>query len=174
MPARPRSHREFRPQALTEAEISQLLWAAQGITADWGGRTAPSAGGLYPLELHLLTPGAYRHYLPQEHRVELLADEDLRPQASAAALHQPAVRTAALTIVITAVYARTVRKYGTRGRRYVQLEAGHAAQNVLLQAAVLGLAAVPIGAFDDRRLAQALGLPSDRAPLYIIAVGHPQ
>jgi SagB-type dehydrogenase family enzyme len=167
-----RSHRDFTPQPLTELEISQLLWAAQGVTAEWGARTAPSAGGLYPLELYLLTPDAYRHYRPEGHRVELLALEDLRPEAAAAALHQPAVGAAALAIVITAVYARTVKKYGARGRRYVELEAGHAAQNVLLQAVSLGLAAVPIGSFDDQRLAQALRLPSDRAPLYIVAVGH--
>lgn len=169
-----RSHREFVTEPLNELETSQLLWAAQGITADWGGRTAPSAGGLYPLELYLLTPGAYRHYLPEGHRVELLADQDLRAEAAAAALHQPAVGAAALALVITAVYARTVKKYGDRGRRYVELEAGHVAQNVLLQAAALGLAAVPIGAFDDHRLAQTLRLPSDHAPLYIVAVGHPR
>lgn len=168
-----RSHRQFTPKPLTEAEISQLLWAAQGITAAWGGRTAPSAGGLYPLELYVLTRGAYHHYLPAGHRVELLADRDLRAQAAAAALHQPAVGSAALTLVIAGVYGRTVSKYGDRGRRYVVLEAGHAAQNVLLQAVALGLAAVPVGAFDDHRLAQTLRLPSDHEPLYIVAVGHP-
>jgi SagB-type dehydrogenase family enzyme len=170
--ARRRSHRAFTTEALSELEISQLLWAAQGITAGWGGRTAPSAGGLYPLELYLLTPEAYRHYRPQGHRVELLAEGDWRGQIAAAALHQPTVAAAVLTIVITAVYARTTRKYGSRGRRYVELEAGHTAQNLLLQAVALGLAAVPIGAFDDKRLAQTLRLPSDHIPLYLVAIGH--
>ncbi|HET8979467.1 MAG TPA: SagB/ThcOx family dehydrogenase [Solirubrobacteraceae bacterium] len=169
-----RSHRQFTRQPLTESEISGLLWAAQGVTAAWGGRTAPSAGALYPLELYLLTPTAYRHYRPDGHRTELLAPTDVRAEAAAAALHQPAVATAALVIVITAVYARTVKKYGARGRRYVQLEAGHAAQNILLQAVATGLSAVPIGAFDDRRLAQSLRLPGDHAPLYIVAVGYPR
>ncbi len=169
-----RSQRTFTTRRLTETEISQLLWAGQGITAGWGGRSAPSAGALYPLELYLLTPDAYRHYRPQGHRVELLVEADLRAELAAAALHQPAVAAAPLTIVVTGVYHRTTKKYGARGRRYVELEAGHAAQNVLLQAVALGLAAVPIGAFDDRQLAQALRLPSDHAPLYIIAVGHPR
>ena len=167
-----RSDREFTTQSLTEREISELLWAAQGITADWGGRTAPSAGGIYPLELYLLTPDGYRHYVPEGHRVELLANQDLRGELAAAALNQSAVRTAPLTLVIAAVYARTVKKYGARGRRYVELEAGHVAQNVLLQAVAHGLAAVPIGAFDDHRLTHALRLPGDRTPLYIVAVGH--
>lgn len=167
-----RSHREFSAESLTELEISQLLWAAQGVTADWGGRTAPSAGALYPLELYVLTRDAYSHYRPQGHRLELLARSDLRGELAAAALHQPAVRTAPFALVITAVYERTVRKYGSRGRRYVQLEAGHTAQNVLLQAVALGLAAVPIGAFDDQHVAEALRLPGDHAPLSIVAVGH--
>jgi SagB-type dehydrogenase family enzyme len=169
-----RSHRQFMTQPLTELEISQLLWAAQGVTAAWGGRTAPSAGAVYPLELYLLTSDAYRRYRPEGHRIELLAAEDLRAEAVGAALHQPAVGGAAMTIVITAVCARTTHKYGSRGRRYVELEAGHAAQNVLLQAVALDLAAVPIGAFDDQRLAETLRLPSDRAPLYIVAVGRPR
>ncbi len=167
-----RSHREFTTEPLNELEISQLLWAAQGVTADWGGRTAPSAGALYPLELYLLTPDAFRRYRPQGHLVELLAESDLRGQLAAAALPQAAIRHAPFALVITAVYARTVSKYGSRGRRYVQLEAGHAAQNVLLQAVALGLAAVSIGAFDDQHVAEALRLPGDHAPLYIVAVGH--
>ena len=80
-----RSRREFTSRALTEQEISQLLWAAQGVTAAWRGRTSPSAGALYPLELRLLTAGVYGHYLPQGHRLEVLADRDLRPEAAAAA-----------------------------------------------------------------------------------------
>ncbi len=167
-----RSRREFTSRALTEREISQLLWAAQGVTAAWGGRTSPSAGALYPLELYVLTAEVYGHYLPQGHRREVLAERDLRREAAAAALGQTAVSEAPLTLVIAAVYARTEKKYGARGRRYVQLEAGHAAQNVLLQAVALGLAAVPSGAFDDRRLVDGLHLPGEHAPLYLIAVGH--
>ena len=172
--AQRRSRREFTNQALTEQEISQLLWAAQGITADWGGRTSPSAGALYPLELYVITPTAYGHYRPQGHRFELLAERDLRSELAAAALEQPAVRGAPLTLVIAAVYARTTGKYGSRGRRFVELEAGHVTQNVLLQAVALGLAAVPIGSFDDQRLAHTLRLPREHAPLYIVAVGHPR
>jgi SagB-type dehydrogenase family enzyme len=79
-----------------------------------------------------------------------------------------------VVLVVTAVYARTSEKYGTaRSPRYVHLEAGHAAQNLLLQAVALGLGAVPIGAFDDARVQGVLGLPSDHEPLYLIPVGNP-
>jgi SagB-type dehydrogenase family enzyme len=72
------------------------------------------------------------------------------------------------------VYTRTAQKYGEqRGTRYVHLEAGQAAQNLLLQAAAMGLGAVPIGAFHDEEVQQALGLLADHQPLYLIPVGHP-
>ncbi len=77
--------------------------------------------------------------------------------------------------VITAVYARTAKKYGeVRSRRYVDMEIGHAAQNLLLQAVALGLAGVPIGAFHDDRIARALALPEHEEPRYLIPVGWPR
>jgi SagB-type dehydrogenase family enzyme len=168
-----RSVRAFTPGELTLAEIGQLLWAAQGITADWGGRTAPSAGALYPLEVYVVVAGGAYRYEPDGHRAEVLSGDDLRLPLQTAALAQSAVGDAPAVIVIAAVYARTAVKYGDRATRYVQLEAGHAAQNVLLQAVALGLAAVPIGAFDDAGVQRVLGLPSDQRPLYLIPVGHP-
>jgi SagB-type dehydrogenase family enzyme len=168
-----RSHREFTDEALSMQDLSQLLWAAQGLTAPWGGRTAPSAGALYPLEVYVATPDGLYHYLPDGHRVEALAGGDRRSTLARAALGQDAVADAAAVVVVTAVYARTEGKYGDRAQRYVHLEAGHAAQNVLLQAVSLGLGAVPIGAFDDRAVQEVLELPADHEPLYLIPVGHP-
>src|SRR3990170_3156734 len=146
-----RSVRDFTPEPLTVQELSQLLWAAQGLTSEWGGRTAPSAGALYPLELYLATPEGLYHYLPEVHRVEILARDDLRSPLAAAALGQAAVADAPAVLIISGVYARTAAKYRGRAERYVQLEAGHAAQNVPLPAVALGLAAGPINAFQDRR-----------------------
>ncbi len=61
-----------------------------------------------------------------------------------------------------------------RGRRYVQLEAGHAAQNLLLQAVALGLGAVSMGAFHDTKVRKALSLPRNHQPLYLIPGGAPR
>jgi len=169
-----RSVREFSTAQLTPAELGQLLWAAQGVTSPHGFRTAPSAGALYPLEVYAVTrEGAYR-YEPQAHRLILHLRGDLRAALYEAALRQDPVLNASAVIVIAAVYARTAQKYGEeRSPRYVHLEAGHAAQNVLLQAVALDLGAVPIGAFSDEQVRQVLELPSDQQPLYLIAVGHP-
>ncbi len=171
--SRRRSIRTYTTQALTLPEISQLFWAAQGITRSWGGRTAPSAGALYPLEIYAATAEGVYHYLVAGHRAEITTQEDRRVALWAAGLKQDALEQAAATFVFTAVYARTAGKYGARAERYVKLEAGHAAENLLLQAVALGLAAVVIGAFDDDDVATALSVGADEEPLYLIPVGHP-
>ncbi len=168
-----RSVREFTDELLTLEEISQLLWAAQGITADWGGRTAPSAGALYPLEVYVATPDGLYHYVPQGHRAEVVSRRDLREALAGAALGQAAVSDAPAVFVVAAVYARTAGKYGDRAERYVKLEAGHVGQNILLQAVALGLGAVPMGAFLDDQVRRVLNLPAEQEPLYLIPVGHP-
>ncbi|MCF6290165.1 MAG: SagB/ThcOx family dehydrogenase [Desulfobacterales bacterium] len=176
--ARRRSVRDYTGESLSLAEVSQLLWAAQGITVDRGGRTAPSAGALYPLELYVfagniekLAAGIY-HYRPKQHELVLAREGDLRGRLAGAALGQDAVRDGAIALVFTAVPQRTTRKYGRRGIRYIFIEAGHAAQNVCLQATALGLGAVIIGAYYDDRVSALLGLSEGEDPLYIIPVGR--
>jgi len=170
-----RSVRQFSDKALTMDELGQLLWAAQGITHPSGLRTAPSAGALYPLEVYAVTPDGVYHYEPQGHRLALQLPGDARNALHAAALQQDAVRQAPAVIVIAAIYERTAEKYGEeRSPRYVHLEAGHAAQNILLQAVALELGAVPIGAFYDDQVKKALALPDDQQPLYLIPTGHPR
>jgi SagB-type dehydrogenase family enzyme len=170
-----RSIREFSDTALTPAELAQLLWAAQGTTNRRGFRTAPSAGALYPLETYLVTADGVFHYDPLDHQLRVMSDGDARRALYDSALRQEAVLGAPATFVIAAVYERTEARYGVeRSPRYVHLEAGHAAQNLLLQAVALRLGAVPIGAFDDEGIQAALGLPADHEPLYLIPVGHPR
>lgn len=170
-----RSVREFTSQPLTDPELSQLVWAAQGITSPEGFRTAPSAGALYPLELYVLTSRGLFQYDPARHELQQRGAEDLREPLCRAALSQESVREAPAVFVITAVYARTAVKYGqARAQRYVHMEAGHAAQNLLLQATAMGLGAVPLGAFQDEQVSRILQLPTDEAPLYLIPVGHPR
>ncbi len=172
--ARRRSAREFAAQALSKQELSQLLWAAQGITSPDGRRTAPSAGALFPLELYVATASGFYHYDPHEHSLDLHSEGDLRP-ALYRASEQDSVREAPSVFVIAAVYERTESKYGReRGPRYVHLEAGHAAQNMLLEAVTLSLGGVPVGAFHDEQVEKALSLPRNHEPLYLIPIGHPR
>ncbi len=173
-----RSVREYSAAPLRLDEVSQLMWAGQGVTSDWGGRTAPSAGALYPLEVYLvagmvegIAPGVYK-YQPEGHTLVKVREGDSRAKLADVSLGQAPVRDGAIDIVITAVYERTTRKYGDRGIRYVHIEAGHAAQNILLQAVALDLAAVPIGAFDDGEVREIIGAPANESPLYVIPVGR--
>jgi SagB-type dehydrogenase family enzyme len=172
---RRRSHRTFEPTPLSQAELSQLLWSAQGLTHKYGLRTAPSAGGLFPLEVYAVTEGALYLYEPEDHSLEVHVEGDRRPELFAWSLEQEMILEAPLTIVIAAVYARIERKYGAhRTPRYVHMEVGHAAQNMLLQAVSLGLGAVVIGAFDDEGVKDVLNLPQDHEPLYLIPIGYPR
>lgn len=170
---RRRSVRSYQETEIDLGLLSQLCWSAQGITDDETGfRAAPSAGATYPLEVYLVQRTGFFRYLPQEHRLVKLGSEDLRIPLAEAAHGQSCVRTAPLDIIVTAVYARTARAYGERGVRYVQMEAGHVAQNIHLQAVSCGLSSVPVGAFQDDEVKKILGLPEEEEPLYIIPVGY--
>ncbi len=175
-----RSIRDFKSTPLTLADVSQLLWAAQGVTRPDGGRTAPSAGALYPLETYLvagavsgLPVGVYR-YRPERHDLAQTSEGDCRSALARAALRQDWMKAAPVVVVIAAVYARTTGKYGDRGRKYVHMEVGHAAQNVYLQAAALRLGTTFVGAYHDSQVKQTLGLPADEHPLALMPVGHPE
>lgn len=172
-----RSIRNYKDAPITLSDLSQLLWAAQGISGTEGRRTVPSAGALYPLEVSVvagnvsgLHAGIYV-YRPKGHELLKVADGDRRDEVSKAARGQPAIRTASAVLVISAVFERTTVKYGERGNRYVHMEAGHAAQNIYLQAVSLNLGTVAIGAFDDDRMKKAANLTIREQPLYIMPVG---
>ena len=170
--AKRESVRHFASLPLTTSQLSQILWAAQGITRDWGGRTAPSAGALYPLELYLALRDGFFHYVPLNHQLLRVSDHDFIDDLAAVALGQQCIRESSAVVVIAAVYERIEQKYGRRGERYVKVEAGHAAQNILLQAVSQGIGAVPVGAFYDDDVRKVLSLPSDHEPLYLIPMGH--
>jgi SagB-type dehydrogenase family enzyme len=175
-----RSVREFRDEMLTLADLSQLLWAAQGIRTPEGFRTAPSAGALYPLEVYAvvgrvenLAPAIYR-YQALNHSLTRVADGDQRAPVAAAALQQTWMQEAPLIVVLAAVYERTTHKYGPRGLRYVHMEAGHAGENLCLQAVARKLGTTVVGAFDDAALQAALHLRREEQPLALIPVGRPR
>lgn len=173
-----RTVREFSSRPVKLKELSQLLWAAQGITSSRDFRTAPSAGALYPLEVDVvagaiegLPPGVYR-YQPKAHSLQKVVDGDVRKETARAALGQWWMNDAPVILIISAVAQRTEKKYGRRASLYIPLEAGAAAQNALLQAVSLGLAAAIVGAFDTHRLQTLLAAQNKEEPLVILPIGH--
>jgi SagB-type dehydrogenase family enzyme len=173
-----RSTRSFRDEPITLDQVSQILWAAQGITEEQRKfRAAPSAGATYPLEVFLLScaveglePAVFR-YVPDGHSLSKVVDGDKRQDLYAQALRQPSIINAPAVLVIGGDFARTTRRYGSRGEQYVFMEVGHVGQNIQLQAESLGLSSVVIGAFDDSGVQKVLGLPKDLTPFYIIPMG---
>lgn len=180
-----RTRRAYADQPLSRQQLAQMLWAAYGVTGRRHGlelKTAPSAGALYPLDIYAvlgqgsvegLEAGCYR-YLPGEHALAPARPGDLRQELAQASLGQTWMARAPLILVITGEYRRCSVKYGPRGVIYTHIEAGHVGQNVFLQAQALGLAAGIVGAFDNRRLAGALGLPPEHDPLLAMPVGWPE
>ncbi len=181
--SRRRSVRSYADKPLSLLHVSQLLWAAQGITDPARGlRAAPSAGATYPLEVYVvvgaggvigLEAGVYRYY-PESHEIKLVKLGDLRKMLAEACLGQSWVREAPVSIVITAVYERTTSRYGERGERYVHMEAGHVGENIYLECVSLGLGCVVVGAFYDHDVARILAIPAGESPLYVIPVGFPR
>jgi SagB-type dehydrogenase family enzyme len=167
-----RSRRDFLPRQLDLEQISQLAWAAQGQSNKGRYRTVPSAGATYPLELFVVTGDGLFHCLQVRHALEKLADSDLRSALASAAWGQEFIEVAPLTLIFVAEFERTTRRYGQRGIRYVYMEAGHAAQNVQLQAEALGLGSVAVGAFDDAAVSKVLQLPDGLEPIYMVTVGY--
>jgi len=180
--ARRESIRDFTPQIISQSQLSQLLWATQGISDPaWERRTIPSAGATYPLEVFVVCgdncveqiDGGIYHYEVESHSLTLLHKGDVRLELSRAALSQDFIYEAPLNIVVCAIYERTARIYGARGERYVHIEVGHAGQNIYLQATALGLGTVAVGAFHDERVREVLKLERQYKPLYIMPIGKP-
>lgn len=178
-----RSIRSYAETPLRLAELSQVLWAAYGTSLQAHGfnlKTAPSAGACYPLELYAvvgnvtgLAPGVYR-YDADAHTLKLVASGDRRADLARAALGQRFLAQAPASIAYSAVYERTTRRYGQRGReRYVPMDLGHSAENVYLQCVALGLGTVAVGAFDDAAVKRVIGLPEAEEPLYLMPLGKP-
>ncbi|MBN1291326.1 MAG: SagB/ThcOx family dehydrogenase [Candidatus Latescibacteria bacterium] len=175
-----RSVRSYTDKPVTLEEVSQLLWAAQGINDERGLRTAPSGGALYPLETYVvagnvtgLSSGLYR-YIPQDHRLIEVKKGDIREGLSAASLGQNCVRSAPVSFVFSSVWQRITKKYGERGKRYAIIEVGHAAQNIYLQAVSLNLGTVVVGAFSDDDVKKLIGMENGEDPLYVMPVGRKQ
>jgi SagB-type dehydrogenase family enzyme len=168
-----RSIRSFTEEKLTTVQAGQLLWAAQGVTRDDGKRTAPSAGATLPLETLAVTADGVYRYRPSGHALDLVRSGDLRRELAGAAGGQWCVESAALIVAVAAVRARIEPRYRDRADDYTWLEAGHAAQNVLLEAVALGLGAVPVGWFTASAVDEILRLEPGERTLYLVPVGHP-
>ena len=183
-----RSIRDFKPDALSLEQVSQVLWAAYGITKEMstpsflrgGLKTAPSAGALYPLEIYVvvgnvkgLEKGIYK-YLPEGHFLMKTYDQDVRKELAEAALNQEFIEQAPISLFYSAVFSRTTKKYKSRGReRYVCMDLGHSAENVCLQVVAMGLGTCAVGAFEDRMVSNVMMIPDEEEPLYIMPIGYP-
>jgi SagB-type dehydrogenase family enzyme len=179
-----RSIRNFSNRPMTKNTLSQLLWAAQGITHKAIGfefRAVPSAGALYPVETYLIVnnvegieQGVY-HFGVENHELEQLAVGDFREAIALAALDQDMAYSACVVFVWTAVFARSKWKYDQRAYRYVYLDAGHIAQNLALAAVSSSMGTCQVGALYDDEVNSIISVDGEEeSVLYMTAVGYPR
>lgn len=172
-----------KEKPLTLKQLSQLCWAAYGLTVDGissATRVFPSAGAIYPLEIYVvvgnvenLEAGIYK-YDSQNHSLQVIKKGDFRNELTKAALNQTFISQASVSFLWAANYNK-VSWYGERGKvRYIHIDLGHSAQNLTLQATALGLGTVQVGAFNDEAVRNLLGLPKDKTPIYIMPIGYPK
>ena len=179
-----RTARNFTEKLLTQKLIGQMLWAGQGVTADWGGRTTPSAKSAYPLTLYLvankvadLNPGLYR-YIPGEHemlhQLILVKPGDLKA-VTGETIGQNAAKEAPVVFFITGDMEKMAKVFdGRRVDNNVYLEAGHAAQNMYLQAESLKLGMVALPNFDQANVRALFSIPANETLIYLIPFGTPK
>lgn len=173
--AKRHSVRAYKATELTQEQVSQILWSAQGQIPGkrFNRRTAPSAGGIYPMQIYLLDKNGIHQYQPATHSIRFVKGGDQRADLAKAAFNQGFIKQAPVVLLVTGNVPKCAQRYGDRAQRYVDIEAGHIGQNVSLQAVALGLGCVMLGAFDDEAVSELIGLPKDETPLYIIPVGYP-
>lgn len=182
-----RTIRSFSSKEIDMSVVSQLLWALQGVTymddlpesKKVFHRAAPSAGRTYPLEVYVALPTGLYRYEPREHALQLTNDEDIRGKLSEAAmtpLNKEAIKTAPLTIVLAADNTRALKATPLfeNAIRFVHLEAGHAAQNLILQAVSFGLGVCIITSYQVATVYEVLKLPREHRPIYILPIGFPK
>jgi SagB-type dehydrogenase family enzyme len=182
---RKKSVRNFKGAPMTPADVSQILWAANGnlpVDAVSGATTKvlPSAGGLYALDVFLvagkgsvkdLPEGVYQ-YNPANNTLLNIADGDNRALLASACLSQMWMARAPVMLVIGGVFSRMTAKYGDQGIKYVYMEAGNSNQNAYLQAESLGFGLATVGAFQAAPVASAIKLPTGVTPLLVMPVGR--
>jgi SagB-type dehydrogenase family enzyme len=179
-----RSMREFSPQSITFVELSQLIWAAQGITSKAFGfafRTVPSAGALYPIETYIVVnrvegipPGLY-HYSVEGGQMVLLKEGQFGSDLCRGGLGQEMLEEAACVFVWTAIVQRSRWKYRERAFRYIYMDVGHIGQNLYLAAAAMDLGCCTVGAFYDEEVDRLIGVDGEEeVSVYLGAVGRIQ
>ncbi|OGV92170.1 hypothetical protein A3B57_03680 [Microgenomates group bacterium RIFCSPLOWO2_01_FULL_47_10] len=170
---------QFNPTPLEKAKLSQLLWAMQGITTDWGDRAVPTSREAYPLQVSVMiqrstdVPAGLYLYDPGTHSLKTMQNFD---PAKAGALFGsiPSLQQAGAILIISANTASLAEKYDQQDKpELAYLEAGHAAQNLMLEAEALGLGVNAITQFDDI-LPAYFQIPESEITIYLLPVGYPK
>ena len=175
-----RSRRKYQQLPLNREELSYLLWATQGADQENDRlRTVPSAGARHPFETYLLInrvegfqPGLYR-YLPLEHKLLLIRhDQGLMSQVNQACRNQRFVGESAVVFVWTVIPYRTEWRYSILSHKVIAIDVGHLCQNLYLASESIGAGTCGIGAYNQEKIDQLLGVDGEEEfTIYLASVG---
>ncbi len=172
-----RSMRIFKPESLSIEEISQLAWAAQGVNDPRGFRTSPSAGAFYPINLYIVTqnvenlPKGIYKYKAEEHELIQIASEENASQFFNSITTQYSLKNPAAIFIFSAKVEQIIASYGSFGKKFLYMEAGHTTQNLYLQTTSLEIGTTMIGGVNEKEIRQALNMSSYEHPLCMMPVG---
>lgn len=158
-----RSVREFTNKPVSAQELSNLLWAANGINRPNGKRTAPSALDAQDIDIYVCrADGAYL-YEPKDNKLKRITPKDIR---TAVADRQDFVKAAPVCLVLVSNTEKFTRGGGDK---WGGVDAGYVSQNICLYCAAAGLATVPRGSMDAATLKKELKL-TDKQTIWL---NHP-
>ena len=173
-----RSRRDFSDNPISLNQLSQVLWAAYGITKEPIYKTAPSAGAIYPMTIYVSTckvknmeNGFYR-YIPETHSLKLIDDNNYKKIIYKLGYRQNCLKNPAFTILMAANFNKIENRYGNKAKRYTFMEAGHISQNIYLQVESLGLGTVAVGAFNEASMNKNLPVKAEENIIYIMPIGN--
>jgi hypothetical protein len=164
------SSREFSPQPLPVAILSNVLWAAFGINRPDGRRTAPSAHNVQDIGIYVAVSDGLYLYDPKANGLKPILAEDIRALTGT----QPFVKDVPVNLVYVSDYGKMGKSTDEEKALYSGAHTGFIAENVYLYSISEGLATVVRALIDRPALAKAMKLRPDQKITLAQSVGYPR
>jgi protease I len=163
-------------QRLDLPKISQLAWAIQKVimapsTNPVGPVAAPTE--ITAMKVYFVLPDGVHLYNPLDHTLQQIDDQDAREAMAAALMNQTGAPTGGCQVVLTAAAQDYNRRYNTRGRTVMLLQAGQMSRSMQLEAVAQGLTFISIDAVDAAAVRRVIRSLRTQEPLYVAFVGYP-
>ena len=166
-----KSVREYDTQPLSLKDLSDLLWAANGVNREDGRRTAPTASNKQEVDVYAFLPEGAYFYDAQAHALKPIAKGDFR---GAVAGRQDFVKTAPVCLVIVSNLEKLGDPSVEQTKLMAAVDVGIVTQNINVFCAAVGLSVVPRATMDQAEIRRILKLSDTQLPLMNTPLGYPK